>query len=177
MGAIKGSKRNDLSVQSEPGDNAKFLRHSLEIQLWGDVQLSNPVAVKERSIKYLQKCIDDDVKPSIEEYAMSLGISRQALHQYREGQIGKNQEVLDTLKRTCNLINSQMVHYMQNGKINPVAGIFLMKNNMGYTDKQEVVVTPNAKFGEEPDQKALEDKYIESIVADDDEAAESPSEG
>ena len=40
-------------------------------------------------------------------------------------------------------LTAQMEDYMQNGKINPVSGIFLMKNNMGYQDKQEVVVTPN----------------------------------
>ena len=34
-------------------------------------------------------------------------------------------------------------NYMQNGKINPVAGIFLGKNNYGYQDKTEYVVTPN----------------------------------
>ena len=32
---------------------------------------------------------------------------------------------------------------MQNGKINPVSGIFLGKNNFGYQDKTEYVVTPN----------------------------------
>jgi hypothetical protein len=34
-------------------------------------------------------------------------------------------------------------NYMQNGKINPVSGIFLGKNNFGYQDKTEYVVTPN----------------------------------
>ena len=34
-------------------------------------------------------------------------------------------------------------NYMQNGKINPVSGIFLGKNNFGYQDKQEMVLTPN----------------------------------
>ena len=34
-------------------------------------------------------------------------------------------------------------NYMQNGKINPVSGIFLGKNNYGYADKQEYVLTPN----------------------------------
>lgn len=162
----KKRTRKDSSLESgvsEPGDNARFLRHSLEIYQWGDVQLSDPIAVKERSIAYLQKCIADDVKPSIEEYALSLGISRQALHQYREGKIGKNPEVLDTLKKTCNLINTQMAHYMQNGKINPVAGIFLMKNNMGYADKQEVVVTPNNPLGDVPDRKLLEEQIFESV--------------
>jgi hypothetical protein len=36
-------------------------------------------------------------------------------------------------------------NYMQNGKINPVAGIFLGKNNFGYQDKTEYVVTPNQR--------------------------------
>lgn len=31
-----------------------------------------------------------------------------------------------------------MESYMQNGKINPVAGIFLMSNNFGYKQKVEV---------------------------------------
>ena len=40
-------------------------------------------------------------------------------------------------------------NYMQNGKINPVSGIFLGKNNFGYQDKQEMVLTPNTN--NEPD--------------------------
>ena len=36
-------------------------------------------------------------------------------------------------------------NYMQNGKINPVSGIFLGKNNFGYQDKQEHVLTPNVR--------------------------------
>ena len=32
---------------------------------------------------------------------------------------------------------------MQTGKINPVSGIFLGKNNYGYRDQVEHVVTPN----------------------------------
>ena len=34
-------------------------------------------------------------------------------------------------------------NYMQTGRINPVSGIFLGKNNFGYQDKQDVVITPN----------------------------------
>ena len=53
---------------------------------------------------------------------------------------------------------------MQNGKINPVAGIFLMKNNMGYQDKQEVVVTPNQQLGEQIPVEKLEQKYLEDVI-------------
>ena len=48
-----------------------------------------------------------------------------------------------TLKRAYDTINSYYEHMMNNGKINPVAGIFLMKNNMGYKDQTDYVLTAN----------------------------------
>ena len=53
---------------------------------------------------------------------------------------------------------------MMNGKVNPVSGIFLMKNHFGYADKQEVVVSPKNGLGEIENQKQLEQRYIEDIV-------------
>ena len=49
---------------------------------------------------------------------------------------------------------------MQNNKINVVAGIFLGKNNFGYQDKQEYVVTPNTMSQETP-VEVIEAKYEE----------------
>lgn len=54
-----------------------------------------------------------------------------------------------------------MNEYMQNGKINPVTGIFLMKNNLEYQDKQEVVVTPKNPLGDTESQQALAERYID----------------
>ena len=42
-----------------------------------------------------------------------------------------------------------------------------MKNNFGYADKQEVVLTPNNPLGDTKDTKELEERYIESVVEDD----------
>lgn len=55
---------------------------------------------------------------------------------------------------------------MQNGKINPVSGIFLMKNNMGYQDKQEFVLTPNNQLGEATSPEELQQKYLEDTAGD-----------
>jgi hypothetical protein len=57
---------------------------------------------------------------------------------------------------------------MQNGKINPVSGIFLGKNNFSYQDKQEYVVTPNNQQ-EQVDPKAIEAKYAELPELEDNE--------
>jgi hypothetical protein len=50
---------------------------------------------------------------------------------------------------------------MMNGKINPVSGIFLGKNNFGYQDKQEYVLTPNQHQVSVEDVKLIESKYEE----------------
>jgi hypothetical protein len=50
--------------------------------------------------------------------------------------------------------------YMLNGKINPVSGIFLGKNNFQYADRQDVVVTPNTGM-EAVDRASIEAKYAE----------------
>ncbi len=62
-----------------------------------------------------------------------------------------------------------MTDYMQNGKINPVSGIFLMKNHFGYTDKQEVVVTPNNPLGEKQETEEIKQRYLDNVVVDEDE--------
>ena len=61
-------------------------------------------------------------------------------------------------------------NWMQNGKVNPVVGIFLSKNNFGYADKSEVVVTPNNPLGDAESRESIEAKYREAIAAPDDSA-------
>ena len=45
--------------------------------------------------------------------------------------------------------------------MNPVAGIFLGKNQWGYQDKQEYVLTPNTGTIEAVDPATIEAKYAE----------------
>ena len=51
-------------------------------------------------------------------------------------------------------------NYMQNGKINPVSGIFLGKNNFGYQDKTEYVVTPHVNNESDYDADDIKKRYL-----------------
>ena len=52
---------------------------------------------------------------------------------------------------------------MEDGKVNPVTGIFWQKNYDGLKDQQEVVLTPNTNpLGEQKDAEALKQKYLEN---------------
>ena len=59
-----------------------------------------------------------------------------------------------------------MVDYLQNNKINAVAGIFLMKNNYGYSDKTEIEVAPKNLLGEGATNEELQRKYLTNMEED-----------
>ncbi len=155
-----------LSVHTQPGDNQKYISHSLRLSDLPTIDLKSTDEVKERIRTYFVICAEDDMRPSVAGLALAMDIDRRYLWEIREGRKGKNPDVADAIKKAMKILDLQMVDYMQNGKINPVSGIFLMKNNFGYADKQEVVVTPNQPLGETRDTKELEERYIESVVDD-----------
>lgn len=161
-------KRPDLSekfgVNAKPGDNTKYIKHSLRLFNLPKISMQDFEAVNTRVQQYFTICQEDDMKPSVAGLALALDTDRTYLWDLRAGRKGKNPDIADLLKKTMKLLDLQMVDYMQNGQINPVSGIFLMKNNFGYADKQEVVVTPQSPLGDVKDTKELEDRYVESVV-------------
>lgn len=166
-------KSEQMSVQTEPGDNRKYLQHSLKMWDWPKVDMRDPVAVQQRVGQYFKLCAEDDMKPSVAGMALAFGIDRRRLWEIASGVEHRNGEIApesrDSIKKAYQILNAQMETYMQNGKINPVAGIFLMKNNMGYADKQEVVLTPNNRLGDETPPEELQQKYLEAANLDSDE--------
>lgn len=165
----KTRKRPDLAKfgqeNIQPGDNARYLRHSLAMWDLPVLDLDDDEAVAKRVGWYFHHCEEDDMKPSVNGLAMALGINRQTLHKWATGATrGKNSDRGDLIKRAYELLQLQWEEYMLNGKVNPVSGIFLGKNHFGYTDKQEVTLTPGTPLGEPVDQAALEEKYADVIV-------------
>lgn len=160
----KVRRRPDSTVQAEPGDNSKFTRHNRMLYELVPVTFESAEEVKERTITYLDICEQNDMGSSVAGYALALGIDRVNLWRIVTGATVKPAEVRNVLKRAYDLLNAQMEDYMQNGKINPVSGIFLMKNSFQYQDKQEIQVSANQGDAESPDQLAA--KYADAIPAD-----------
>lgn len=141
----------DNGLQTEPGDNAKYLAVSLQLMKLPDIDLRDPEQVIERLSLYFQIHAENDMKPTVAGMGLALnGMDRRRLWEIRTGNLkGGNSEydlptlTLDSIKKAYKLMENMWENYMQNGKINPVSGIFLGKNNFGYQDKTEYVVTPN----------------------------------
>lgn len=150
----------------EPGDNARYIAHSMEIMRWVQPDMDIQESVEKRCFEYFALCEQNDMKPSFAEFALAFGVDRRTMWRWCNDAPGGRKlsdSVRDTIKKARDLINAQMESYMQNGKINPVAGIFLMKNNMNYTDQQEVVLKPENPLGERKDPEELRRKYLEDV--------------
>ncbi len=144
----------------EPGDNSRYLAHAMAVMNMPPIDIADPVQVEKRIQDYMGLCTQYDMKPTVKGFCNSLRISRQALLDWKRGNFraGTHQEVI---LRAYDLLEELWENYMQNGKINPVSGIFLGKNNFGYQDKQEYVVTPNTTVPEAVDVATIEAKYAE----------------
>lgn len=142
--AKKRKSRKDVYLQVDAGDNARYLQHSMEVSGLPIINSHNEHDVQQRITEYFNLCIKNDMKPSIAGLALAFHCHRNTLYEWANDRAPEMpHECRELYKQAYRLINAQMEDYMMDGKINPVAGIFLMKNNMGYKDEQEYLLTPN----------------------------------
>jgi len=148
-------------LNTEPGDNSRFLRHALATLDMPPIDISDPKQVEERINWYFLHCVDNDMKPTVMGLCNSLGISRNTLRTwYNEDFRSKTHTPI--VKRAYAALEELWEDYMLNGKINPMAGVFLGVNNFGYKDVKQVNVTPVVDSQpEEVDIEVIEAKYAE----------------
>lgn len=158
--------REANSVHTTAGDNLKYITHNMEVNALADtkVDMTDYNAVENRLQNYFLVCAKNDMKPSVAGMALAFGVTRKCLHDWIYGKVKYvPSDVVYLMQRYYQILNAQMEDYMQNNKINPVAGIFLMKNNMGYEDKKEITVAPGENLGEEIAAEELRRKYIDAV--------------
>ena len=126
--------------KAEKGENAHYLEHSMELAYLPKIDTHNAEEVKQRTIDYFLICQKADMKPSVAGYALALGVTRNTLGGYLSGRIRNTPDVIDAMTTAYAILNHLMETWMQDGKIYPVAGIFLAKNSFGYKDVSETIV-------------------------------------
>ena len=153
--------RPDRQIQVEPGDNARYLTHAMMIRNMSPVNKNDAKAVEDRITWYLNHCIDFDMKPTVKGFCNALGVARQTLLNWRTGayRAGTHEEII---VRAYDLLEEMWENYMMNGKVNPMAGLFLGCNNFGYKDVKQLNVTPVVNNEPETiDAATIEAKYAE----------------
>lgn len=165
----RGAKwTQELTAESgEPGDNSRYIRYALTAWNLPPIDISDPEQVRDRITQYFQHCADNDRKPQIVGMCNWLGISRQALNEWKNG-VTRNATHGDIIKRACAFIEEMWADFMLNGKINPASGIFLSKNWFDYKDVADVVVTPNNPL-QGMDADTARKRLVEAVPDDSDE--------
>ena len=162
---------NNMLILNE-GDNTKYLSINTALMNMPNIDLNDPVAVQQRLMEYFELYAEADTKPTVVGMAAALnGHSRRWLyavtHDVPTGGKGYManipKESANYIKKAYVLLENLWENYMLNGKVNPVVGIFLGKNNYGYQDKTEYVVTPNSQNEEEYDVNDIKKRYATTI--------------
>lgn len=158
---------NMLSL--EDGDNTKFMTVQMALLNLPDIDMENPEEVQTRLNEYFALYAQYDMKPTVAGMAIALnGHNRQWLyaitHDVATGGSGYKtalpQSVAVLIKKAYFLLENLWESYMNSGKVNPVAGIFLGKNNYGYQDKTEYVLTPNQQSDNDYSADEIRERYI-----------------
>lgn len=152
---------------AEPGDNARVVQFVMALKEFGPVDVSKPKEVEERVRQYFQLCIDYDTRPLIAGLADCLGMDRRRLWDIANNgaktPVKTAPGTVEVIRDAYRKMEVIWEYNFANGKMNPVSGIFLGKNNFGYADKQEWVVTPATPLGAAPTQEELESRIIEYL--------------
>lgn len=148
----------------EPGENSRFIRFALASWDLPPIDISDPQQVRERIGMYFRHCAENDRKPQIVGMCNWLGINRNTLNEWKNGEV-RSATHGDIIKKAVNFIEEMWADYMLSGKINPASGIFLAKNWYGYKDVADVVVTPNNPYQAASDDE-LKGKYLTDIPDD-----------
>ncbi len=159
----------DNGLMLEKGDNAKIMSINIALFNMQDIDMTDAQAVTGRLGEYFALYEQADLKPTVAGMAIALnGMSRQTLtaiaHDRVTGSTGYKSalppEVTATIKKAYKMMENMWETYMNSGKINPVSGIFLGKNNYGYQDKTEYVLTPNTQNDSDYDAEDIRQRYL-----------------
>lgn len=159
----------DNGLNLDAGDNTKYMTVNMALFNMPDIDMDNVEEVQQRLTDYFTLYTEADMKPTVAGMALALnGMSRRTLwaivNDQPTGSSGYKtalpREVAYSIKKAYKIMENLWETYMNSGKVNPVAGIFLGKNNYGYQDKTEYVLTPNQQNDNDYSPDEIRQRYI-----------------
>lgn len=164
--AIKNLQKScttvDGAIDNVPEDNRKRIAFLQAINNLPPVKCKTDVAeLEQRFGWYIQLCQDYDMKLGNLACYLALGISKQEVWDWERGQKAAhtNPALRDFAKKVKFYCGAYREGLMQDGKINPVTGIFWQKNYDGLRDQQEYVVAAQNPLGDNMSRQQIEDRF------------------
>jgi len=143
------------------GYNNKLVSFMLAITPTEPLDHNDVEEMERRFMNYLRMCAEWDMKVGNQAAYLAIGINKDLVFEWGNRQLTnpKRTEFVKKVQQICGMYREGL---MQDGKVNPVTGIFWQKNYDGMKDQTEMVLTPNSPMGEQKSAEALRQKYLES---------------
>ena len=114
--------------------------------------------IEERIDEYFTECIQTQVRPTVECLALSIGVSRMSLWNWKCG-VKCDAERQRITQAAYDAIAAFDANMAINNQMNPVMYIYRSKNFYDMHDQSEIVVTPNNPLGDVIDADSIAEKY------------------
>ena len=137
--------------------NANYIIHAKRLSELPKIALSDPEDIRDRVDFYYQLCATDGVRPNLPGLALAFGLTRTGLMNAMSDK-RMTREAAQELGRGIAMMDEILSGMVLDGKVMPVAAIYLMNNWLGYKNASEVT-TRTETIETSVDQKALEQKY------------------
>lgn len=156
---LERDKDGDLVFHDQMGSKAKvndiqtYLKFALQSRSLPRVDTSDPVQIAERIDDYFNRCVKMKLKPTKTGLINSLGVNKTTWANWQNGS-GGTRAIHNLVSAANGILEEMWEQYMLNGKVNPVAGIFIGNNQFGYQQRTTMVVQNNP-LGELPDEREI----------------------
>lgn len=151
----------DNNPELEAGYNTRRIQFMMAIMPKEPLDYNDVDEMERRFENYLRLCSEWDMKVGNQAAYAAIGIDKGMAWEWSMRNTGNTRRT-DFIKKVQKICAMYREGLMEDGKVNPVTGIFWQKNYDGLRDQQEVVLTPNTSpLGEQKDAEQLKQKYIE----------------
>ena len=143
------------------GYNTQMIMFMREVMPEEPIDINDVEEMNRRFTRYLDICAKYDKKiGNLAAYA-AIGITKEQAKDFEVNNKSNPARAyfIKKVRQFCSMYREGL---MQDGKVNPVTGIFWQKNYDGLKDQQEVVVTPNNPLGEMGDTERIKQKYLDA---------------
>ena len=117
--------------------------------------------MERRFIRYLEICAERDIKVGNQAAYFAIGIDKNIVSDWIRQDPNLRNDRTVFVKKVQKICAMYREGLMQDGKVNPVTGIFWQKNYDGLKDQQETIITPNNPLGDSTDAETLRRRYLE----------------
>lgn len=119
----------------DPKDIAKIILNK-DYVIIPRIDIDDIEQVKERATLYLNSCLYCNIIPTLSGLAYALGVNRRTLYNWKSGR-RNNKEYQILIERYKTILEVVLTQMLLDNKVNASVGIFLLKNNFGYSSNPE----------------------------------------